>query len=631
MFDFVNRKKRVVQVIMGLAVLPFLFWGVESYRQDGGESIIAEVEGEKIHRREFDQALRDHQDRMRSMLGANIDIAILDNPEMRSSVLERLIQQRLLRLESMNTGMTVLDSQLVRAISDIPDFHQDGRFSNQRYEEVLSRAQMNPLMFESRMREEIKLQQLLDAYTDNGFISNTVAKKVMYLSEVERNINLAEIQPDQFLSQINPSEEEITAYFNSHQTDFYLPERVRVEYIVLTLDGLAEKQIVNDDEINEYFEDYKSNFEQAEERRASHILFSIAATATDDEKTAIREKAEDLLAQIKQAPEQFAEFAEQYSDDPGSASLGGDLGFFGRGVMVKSFEDEIFQMQPGEISGPIETDFGLHIIKLVEVKEAKTADLSEVKQQIKQELQKYKAGAIFGEIAEDFSNTVYEQSDTLQIAAKEFELTLHQSDWIDQSLTGHEILANERLLNAIFSDDTIKDKRNTDAIEVMQDTLVSARILDHRIASTQSLSLVKDEIIDRLKTSQAADMAKKDGERKLAQLLAGEEGVVSWDEAKQISYLKPQNLGAPILQAVFKAPLTKLPTYVGIANPQGSYTLVRVNHSIEPEINMSEDAAKHKSLSQQLQQMVNQEEMSSYFAELRKRYDVTVMLPDMDY
>lgn len=631
MFDFVNKKKRVVQVIMGIAVLPFLFWGVESYRQDGGESVVAEVEGEKINRREFDQALRDHQDRMRSMLGANIDVAVLDNPEMRSSVLDRLIQQRLLRLESINMGMTVLDSQLVRAIGDIPDFHQDGQFSNQRYEEVLSRSQLNPLMFESRMREEIMLQQLLDAYTDNGFTSNTVAKKVMYLSEVERDVNLAEIQPEQFLSQINPSDEEIADYFDNHQADFHLPERARVEYVVLTLDDLAEKQVVNDEEISEYFEEYKHNFEQAEERQASHVLLSIADTATMEEKAAINEKAINLLEQIKQAPEKFAEFAEEHSDDPGSATQGGDLGYFGRGAMVKTFEDEIFQMQPDEIRGPVATDFGLHIIKLTAIKEAKIADLTEVKPQIKQELQKYKAGAIFGELAEDFSNTVYEQSDTLQYAAEEFELTLHQSDWIDSRSTEPEILANERLLNAIFSDDTVKDKRNTDAVEVMQDTLVSARILDHRIASTQSLTLVKDEIIERLKDIQAAEMAIKDGENKLAQLRSGAEDVVSWEESKQISYLQPQNLDTLVLQAVFKAPLTKLPAYVGIANPQGSYSIVRINRAIEPEVNMAEDAAKHKSLGQQLQQMINQEEMSSYFAELRNRYDVTIMQQSMEY
>ena len=631
MFDFVNKKKRVVQVIMFIAVLPFLFWGVESYRQDGGESVIAEVEGEKIQRREFDQALRDHQDRMRSMLGANIDVAILDNPEMKASVLDRLIQQRLLRLESINMGMTVLDSQLVRAISDIPDFQLDGQFSNQRYEETLRRSQLNPLMFEARMREEIMLQQLLDAYTDNGFVSNTVAKKVMYLSEVERDVNLVEIQPSQFLSQINPTESEIADYFDSHQSDFHLPERARVEYIVLTLDGLAEKQVVTDEEISEYFEEYKPNYEQEEERQASHILLSIADTATIEEKAAINEIAVSLLEQIKQSPERFAEFAEEHSDDPGSAAQGGDLGYFGRGVMVKAFEEEIFQMQPDEIRGPVETDFGLHIIKLTGIKEAKIADLDAVKQQIKQELQKYKAGAIFGEIAEDFSNTVYEQSDTLQYAAEEFELTLHQSDWIDSKSTEPEILANERLLNAIFSDDTVKDKRNTDAIEVIQDTLVSARILDHRIASTQSLTLVKDEIIERLKDIKASEMAIKDGENKLAQMQSGTEDVVTWDEPKQISYLQPQNLDTNVLQAVFKAPLTQLPAYVGIANPQGGYTLVRINRAIEPEVNMAEDVAKHKSLSQQLQQMINQEEMSSYFAELRKRYDVTIMQQSMDY
>ncbi|MDP1557686.1 MAG: SurA N-terminal domain-containing protein [Nitrosomonas sp.] len=623
MFDFVNKKKRLVQIIMALAVLPFLFWGVESYRTDGGESILVDVDGEKIQRREFEQALRDQQDRMRSMLGSNLDSSILDNPEMRISVLERLVQQRLLRRESVNVGMTVLDSQLVRVIGDIPEFQQNGRFSNQRYQELLRAQGLSPLNFESRMREELMLQQLLEAYSENGFISETVAKKIMYLSEVQRDINQFEIQPDQFLLQINLDEAEIESYYKSHQAEFNLPERARVEYVILSLDEFAGKQQVDEDEAREYFAVYQNNYVQPEERQASHILFALSADASDEERAAVQNKANEVLEQVRQDPAHFAEIAEQYSEDPGSAGQGGGLGFFGRGIMVKVFEDEIFQMQPDEISGLVETDFGFHIIKLTAIKEAREAGFDEVKAQIEHELKKHKAGAIFGEIAEDFSNTVYEQSDTLQVAAEEFGLPIHKSDWIDMTSKTPAILANERLLQAIFSYPVVDEKRNTDAIEVMPDTFVAARILDHRAASIQSLMVVRDEIIDRLKKSHAADMAVREGENLLARLQEGAENVISWSESKQVSYIRPQNLDSSILQVIFKTELSELPTYAGMASSEGSYTLIRINHAIEPD--MTANDVEYQSLSGQLQQMVSQEEMSAYLSELRQRYDVKFM------
>ena len=625
MFDFVNRKKRVVQVIMLLAVLPFLFFGLESYRRDSGDSTIAVVDGEDIQRREFEQALRDHQERMRSMLGENFDSSIFDNPEVRFSVLERLIQQRLLRKEALNIGMTVLDSQLMRTIADIPEFQQDGQFSSQRYEDLLRAQGLSPLNFESRIIEELMLQQLLDAYSENGFVSNTVAKRIMYLSEVQREINLFQIEPEQFLSQVEPDDAAIESYYDKHQNDFRLPERARVEYLVLSLDELAVQQDVMDDEIVQYYDDHQSEFGRAEERQASHILFQVLASASDEEREKVRSNAEDVLDQLRQDPEKFAEFAEQYSDDPGSASQGGDLGFFGRGVMVKEFEDEIFQMQPEEIRGLIETDFGFHIIQLSAIKDAETADFSEVKEQIAQNLKKQKAEAIFGDIAEDFSNMVYEQSDTLQVAAQQFGLSIQESDWIDRRSKEPAILAHERLLEAVFSDETIEDKHNIPAIEVMPDTLVSARVLEHRSASMQSLTIVKDEIVAHLKTQQAAEMALEDGERKLTQLQEGGEIEILWGEPKEVSYIESQGVDSSVLQAVFKKELTEVPAYTGVENPQGGFALIRINRVIEPDMTaMIEDESKYRSFSQQLQQMLTQEETASYLAGLRQRYDVSI-------
>src|SRR5690606_32177756 len=233
----------------------------------------------------------------------------------------------------------------------------------------------------------------------------------------------------------------------------------------------------------------QQEFGQAEERKASHILISVSAAAAEEEKKQALEKAEDMLEQVRQEPERFAALAEEYSDDPGSASQGGDLGFFGRGVMVKAFEEAIFDMQPGEIRGPVETDFGYHIIQLTEIKEATTADLDKVRNQIEKNLKMEMVGSIFGEAVEDFGNTVYEQNDSLQPAADKFELTVQQSEWITRNSAEPAILQNPELLAAVFSDDAILKKHNTNSIEVAPNTFISARILEHRPETSQSLSI----------------------------------------------------------------------------------------------------------------------------------------------
>ena len=622
MFDFVNRKKRVVQVIMGLAVLPFLFWGVESYRSDGKEGYVAIVDGEEIPRREYEQALRDHHERMRAMLGANFDSAMLDSFEVRNSVLERLIQQRLLHREAINNGFIVLDSQLVKTIREIPAFQKDNKFSKQQYEDLLRNQGLTPTIFESRVRQELLLQQLLDGYSENGFAPKTVAERVRYLSEVQREISQSQIEPEHFLPQVMPEEEDVNAYYEKHKTDFHLPERVRVEYLVLSLDAVAKTETVSDEAIHAYFEEHQNEFSQPEERKASHILITVSADASGDERQIAREKAENILEQVRQDPEQFAEIAKEHSDDPGSATRGGDLGFFGRGIMVKSFEDRIFSMQLHEISDLVETDFGLHVIKLTDIKEEKRPSLEEVREQIENKLKIQMVGSIFGEIAEDFSNVVYEQGDSLQAAAEKFELMLQQSDWITRSSIEPSILANEKLLSAIFSDDTISNQRNTEAIEVKPDTFVSARIIEHKPATAQSLLVVREQIIEKLKQQMAEAKAVEEGQAKLARLQAGEDDVdVTWADAKQISYMQSQGLDHESLRAIFKAEADNLPIYIGTVNPKGGFNLIRINKVIEPE---SAEETKLNNFNKQLQQMITQEEMSSYLSVLRKQYEVKI-------
>lgn len=622
MFDFVNRKKRIVQVFMGLLILPFLFWGIESYRNMGGEGYVAIVDGEEIPRREYEQALRDHHERMRSMLGANFDSAMLDTFEVKNSVLERLIQQRLLYREATGNGFTVLDSQIVKTIRDVPAFQKDSKFSKQQYEQLLRSQGLTPAVFESRIRQELLLQQLLSGYSDYAFAPKVVAEKVHYLSEVKREINQSQIAPEQFLAQVTPKEKDIAEYYEEHRADFDLLERARIEYVVLSPDAVAKNETVSDEAVATYFFEHQEEFNQPEERKASHILVSITADATDDEKQVVRKKAEDLLEQVKQNPDQFAEIAKQNSDDPGSAMRGGDLGFFGRGVMVKPFEEKIFSMQLDEISDIVETDFGFHIIKLTAIKEEKRPSLDNVREQIENKLKLEMVSSVFGEIAEDFSNVVYEQGDSLQAAAKKFELPIQTSGWITRNSADPAILSNDRLLSAVFSEDAITNRRNTEAIEIKPDTLVAARVFEYKPATTQSLEVVREQIVERLKKQMAEAKAIEEGQVKLARLQAGEEvSDIVWSDAKQISYMQPQGVDPEALRAVFTADISALPTYAGVVDSKGGFNLIRINRVVEPE---SAEKAKLDNFAKQLQQMITQEEMSVYLAAIRQRYDVKV-------
>jgi peptidyl-prolyl cis-trans isomerase D len=620
-FDFVNRKKRIVQIVLFLAVLPFMFWGVQSYRSDGSESYVAIVDGDEIKRREFEQALRDHQSRIRAMFGNNFDSAMLDSYEIKDSVLERLIQQRLLFREAVSNGFTVLDSHLINEIKQIPDFQVDNKFSKNQYETLLRNNGLSPLDFEASKRQELLLQQLLDGYSENNFVSNSIVNKILYLSEVQREISQKQIRPEDFLDEIEPTEDQIAAYYNDHQEDFYLPERVRIEYLVLSFDGLVENETVSKEAVLDYYQTHQQEFGQPEERRASHILISVPVTAAEEEKKQALEKAEDILEQVQQNPERFAALADEFSDDPGSASQGGDLAFFGRGVMVKAFEEAIFDMQVNEIRGPVETDFGYHIIQLTEIKEATTVDLEEVQDQIEQKLKMEMVGSIFGETVEDFSNTVYEQNDSLHPAAEKFELTVQQSEWITKNSAEPAILQHPDLLAAIFSDDAILRKHNTVSIEAAPNTFVSARILEHRPETSQSLSIVRDEIVERLRMELAVEKAFKHGEEMLAELVSGVTDTIGWSESKQVSYMRPQDLSQDTVREIFKVDVSVLPAYIGIENPQGNYSLIRISKVIEPE-GVAED--DRTNFNRQLQQMMAQEETTAYLNGLRQRYEVTV-------
>ena len=624
MFDFVHGNKKLIQIILALIILPFAFWGVDSYNQSGSSAeVVATVDDAKITQREFDNGLRQQQDRLRQMLGANFDPAMLDSPEIRRAVIDNLVVQRLLTERAKAIGLVVSDAQMARVIQGIEAFQDNGKFDKKRYEAALANQSMSPLMFEARLRGDLLGQQMRDAYLQNGFASSSVADNVIRLYEQQRVVSISPVSFQPFMAQAQVDEAALQKYYEQNQKEFQVQEQAKVEYVKFSADNLLSKAEVSAEDARKYYDEHQSEFGAPEERQAAHILVTATAAAPQAEQDAAKAKAEQLLQQVRLNPAKFAELAKQNSQDPGSAANGGDLGFFGRGMMVKPFEDATFALkQQGEITELVKSDFGYHIIKLLSVKPARLLPFDEARESIIDKLRRQKATDMFAELAEKFSNTVYEQSDTLKPAAELTGAKIEQSGWLVKGAAAGEPWT-AKMLQAVFADEVIKDKRNTAAIEVAANTLVAARILEYKPASVQSLSEAQATIRQKLLRQQAMEMAVKQGEALLEQLQRGDKPKLDWAAAQTISRAQPGTLDAELARKIFQADTTVLPRYVGAKTQRNGYMLVRVE-AVKEAGNLGDE--KRTGYVQKLRQLTGEEMFRAYQAAAKQQAAIKVNL-----
>ena len=614
MFDAVRNNKKIVQVFLVLIALPFAFFGVESFRDGGAGVDVAKVGEIKISQQEFQQAVREQQDRLRGQLG-ELDPKVLDNPEFRQAILDDLIDQRLLFQEVRKRHLFASDDAVRQAIMAVEAFQDNGQFSQQRYEALLSAQGMSPAGFEAQVRQDLALQQLAGTIGRSGIVSQRVTDKVLALQSEARHVQEFVLPVENYVAKVKLEDGAAKKFYDENTEQFRTPDQAKVEYVVLTPESLAVE--VSEAEIKAWYDGHKERYQQPEERRASHIL--IAAEKLGKDKA--RQKAEEVLREVQAKPAAFAELARKHSDDPGSASQGGDLGFFGRGMMVKPFEDATFALRDGEVSGVVESDFGFHIIKLTGQHVAREKPLAEVRGEIERELKSSAVARKFAEAAESFSNMVYEQSDSLQPVAEQFKLKIQRSDWIGREANpAAGVLGNAKLLAAVFSDDTIQNKRNTEAVEVAQNTLVAARIAEYQPASVQPLAGLQATIEKLLVNQEAQKLARADGEARLAALQSGTDKL-AWGADKVVSRMDARLLPPQAAPLVFRMDKSKLPGYAGVDLPGKGYALYRLS-KVTPGAAL--DTARRQGLQGQLRSLAAQQEVAMYLSALRARYKVDV-------
>jgi len=618
MFDAVRNNKRIVQVFLALIILPFAFFGLDSYMKGGSTGgDVATVGSTNISQQQFQQTLREQSERLRTQMGEQFDPKLLDDPEARQAILDDLINRRLLMLEATKNRMVVSDEMIRQTIGEIDAFKIDGKFSVDRYEAALRNQGMSPAGFEAQLRQDLTLQQLVGAVGQSGFVARSVSDRILAMQTEKREIVEYRLGLEAYLDKVKLADDAARKFYDANGKQFEVPEQAKAEYVVLSMEAISAELAVSEAEIKAWYEGHKDRYQSAEERRASHILIASEKLGKDKAKA----KADELLKEIGKNPAAFADLAKKNSDDPGSAAKGGDLGFFGRGMMVKSFEDTTFGLKEGEISGVVESDFGFHIIKLTGVHAAKEKPLAEVRSEIEAELKKTGASRKFAEAAEAFSNMVYEQSDSLKPVAERFKLRIEQSDWLTrQPNPANAAMANEKLLKALFSDDAVKNKRNTEAVEIAPNTLVAARVAEYKPATLQPFDGVKASIETMLKRQEAQALAVKDGEARLDALKKGEDSL-NWAAAKTVSRMTARQLPPPAAQAIFRMETGKLPAYAGVELPGTGYALFKLNKVLAGE---QLDAATRQGMLKQLGNLVTQEETRHYLDALRSRYKVEV-------
>lgn len=578
----------MAKIILALIVVPFALFGIDSYlNQAGGQVAVAKVDGQKISLQEYSNAVENARNYLQSQ-GQKVDSTLLESPAFKQSILDSIITRRLVEGAIQDYRFKISDEQLSQHILGMPEFQNNGKFSEDTYNQLLSQNKLTPAKFEQNIRKDMAVQQVREGLSSLVFMPQKVAEQALVSEFEQREVTVAEVKVMGFMNQVNVTPDQVQAYYNQHKTKFIAPAKVKLQFALLSAAGLVGQVSVTDEEVKQDYEENSAKYQGNEQRQASHILIGFNSNATAEEKAAAKEKAESILKQVKANPKNFEKLAIEFSQDTGSAAKGGDLGSFGRGAMVKPFENAAFSMKVGDISDLVESEFGYHIIKLTGIT-GESSDFDSMKLKIKAELLFQKAQAKYAELADDFGNTVYEQSGSLEPVAKKFNVQVQTTP----AMTKDEIakfFKNERLASLVFSDEVLKEKRNTEAVEISPNNLIAARAVEFTPEAPRSFDEVKGGIEALLKSEAAGKLAKQKGEALLADLKAGKTVDADWITPVTIDRRNAQGLTDSVMRNVFKVSTHSLPAYYGFNEANQGYTLIKVI-SVNQKLKDSPDVA----------------------------------------
>lgn len=626
MFEFFRKHTWLLQIVLGFVILAFVGGGVyEGYGSFMGDdnATVAKVDGRKVTRNEWELAQREQIDRVRQQM-PNVDPKLFDTPEMKRQSLDAVVRDRVMLAAADKLHLAITDDRLQRLFATDPQFaflrNPDGSVNK----DALSAQGMSSEMFAQRLRQDFSQRQVAVGITGTVTAPLAVTAAALDAMFQQREVQVQRFATKDSIATVAPTDADIEKYYKdpANAAQFMAPESESIEYVVLDLESLKKGVVVSEKELREYYTANERRFTTPEERRASHILVKVDAGASSADRAKAKAKAEGLLAEVRKNPASFADVARKNSDDPGSAEKGGDLEFFARdGLAAKPLEDAAFKLKPDEIGELVESEFGYHVLKLTAVRGGDKKPFEAVKADLENEVRTQLAQKRFSEAAVEFTNTVYEQPDSLKPVVDKLKLELRTAENVKRvpapGATG--VLANPKFLDALFGTDAVRNKRNTEAIEVAASTLVSGRVVKHEPARQLPLADVKAGLRERLIVVQAAAKARQLGEARLTELRAAPATAMA-EPPVTVSRAQPRELPGALVDAVLKAPASKLPAFVGVDLGDQGYAVAKIVKVLGRDP-ATADATRAQA---QYAQAWGEAEAQAYYTALKSRFKVEI-------
>ncbi|MFB9133719.1 peptidylprolyl isomerase [Vibrio olivae] len=599
-----------VKIILGLIILSFVFAGIGSYLVSGSNNAAAKVGNSEIGRGEFEQAYQNERNRMQSQLGDYFS-NLLGDPEyvasFRKSVLDRLINDRLLQQHAESLGLRVSDAQVRQMILDMPQFQTDGEFDQQIYQSALRRAGYTPENFAEYLRQDLVRNQLLSAIQGSDFSLQSEVEAQGKLITQTRDIRSLTLNIDDYAAKISPTDDEVQAYYDEHQDDYTRPEQMKIAYVELSADQLKDNVAVTDEDAKAYYNEHLDKYSTAEQRKVSHILVQ-----GDDE-----EKAQAILDQLNNGAD-FTAVAKEQSEDVGSAEQGGSLGWIEHDVMDPAFEEAAFSLENvGDVSGLVKSSFGYHIIKLDDVKAPESKPFDDVKSDIVAELSEQQALDTYYELQNELETVAFESPDSLDEAAKVIGQPIKETDFVSEQ-DAPELLTAPQILDALNTVEVKEDGLNSEVLEVAPEHVIVVRVNDLRPETVLPLEEVRDDVVAAIADDQGQEQAMELADKLVTALEKGDDSVLE-QNGVAFGELEKIDRSSPLAERVFSMPKPSDDTkhYAQTQDADGNVVIVELDN-VEANV----DSEMNERIGQQMVQMSAQQDLNGLLNILRNNTDI---------
>jgi len=538
-----NAQGWIAWVIVILISIPFALWGIHEYMQPKADVIVAEVNDVEILQREFQRNVQQRRQQLRAMLKQDVDLSFMD-AQIKQTTLEQMIEEEILVQSALQAGMRVGDALLAERIHQFPMFQDQGQFSQKRYEEALHYQGLNPALFEQQIRRMVLTEQLQQGLFASALVTAYDSKVKARLKNQQRAVSYLIIPSEHVKDQVTVDETEIETYYTEHQTQFMTPEKVSIEYVTLSKESLAQAQSIDEDRLKQFYQERLAHFTTPAKVHARHILLETDPEASATEIQAAEQHAQELLTKLE-AGAHFETLAQEFSDDPTTAKQGGDLGWFqlGSGEQIKAIEESVAELEEGEISTPVKSQFGYHLIQLIERQPEVTQPFEAVKAELKETLQIEQADSEFYSQLEQFSNLAFEHPNSLEVLADSLNLTIHTTEPFTQAQQPEDedsILAHQQILEAAFSEPVLKEGFNSEVIEIGEQQVVVLRVKTHEASTAQPLAEVREDIIALLTRQKNQKATQELGQSLLTALKQDNSDPQAVAQAHDLSWSNPQ-------------------------------------------------------------------------------------------